>query len=115
MARADRRSLHELSAQGVRRNQIGWFSVLSLSVNRSYPPQTMIITALIVFGVMLSAVAVVVLFLNVQRAPDGQEDETGFHIVNEPVVESTSRRAIRHVSTRRTKAASPLKIQIPAA
>ncbi len=75
----------------------------------------MIATALIVVGVTLACAAVVVLFLNLARAPEGAEDDSGFHYVQQPVVEST-RHYRAKVSSRPAAKASPnLKAHIPAA
>ncbi len=75
----------------------------------------MITTALIVVGFVLLVAAMVVLVLNLSRAPEGVEDEAGFHYVKEPVVENSRYYAARSLRTKRTKTANPLKAHIPAA
>lgn len=85
-----------------------------MSVNRSYPYPIMITTALIVVG-LLSVVAMVVFVLSVACAPEGNEDETGFHYAEEPVAVSARCPRAKRVARRTAKAAHPLKVHIPAA
>lgn len=75
----------------------------------------MIATALIVVGAMLSFAAVVVFLFNLARAPEGVEDETGFHYAKHAVVERSRHHRAKGASRRVTKAAPSLKAHIPAA
>ncbi len=75
----------------------------------------MIATALIVVGATLACAAVVLFLLHLAHAPEGTEDEAGFHYVQQPVIEN-SRHYRAKVSSRPTAKSSPqLKAHIPAA
>jgi hypothetical protein len=94
-----------------------WGTVLNIvgPIGRQSSITIMIATALIVVGVTLACAAVVVLLLSLARAPEGAEDEAGFHHVQQPVVESTRHYRARVSSRHAAKATSQLKAHIPAA
>ena len=75
----------------------------------------MITTVVIVAGAILSATAVIVFTLSVVHAPEGVENETGFHGAKKPRI-LRNRYSNRKLS-RSTKSAKsrPLKEYIPAA
>jgi hypothetical protein len=75
----------------------------------------MITTALIIAGSILSVLAVVVFVLNLVHAPAGNEDETGFHYVREPVVVRSRYYCAKSEATLPSKKAKPFKVHIPAA
>jgi len=75
----------------------------------------MIITALIIAGAILSVVAVIVFFLNLTRAPEGLEDETGFHELQEPATPRNHYYCARSKPILPARTAKPLKVEIPAA
>lgn len=69
----------------------------------------MITTALIVAGATLMAVAVVVFLLSLANAPEGREDEAGFHIVKEAGANSERYYAANRAAKRSSQTATPLK------
>ncbi|RXK56463.1 hypothetical protein ESB00_11525 [Oleiharenicola lentus] len=75
----------------------------------------MIATAFIIVAITLASAAVIVFLLNLARAPEGVEDEAGFHYVQQPVVESTRHYRAKVSSRPATKATPRLKAHIPAA
>jgi hypothetical protein len=75
----------------------------------------MITTALIVAGAILSVVAVVVFILSLANAPEGIEDEAGFHPVKRPGKEAGRYFNAKGVAKRPAKTANPLKAHSPAA
>ena len=75
----------------------------------------MITTALIVAGAILAVVSVVVFILTLANAPEGMEDETGFHALKQPDREAGRYYSAKSVKQRPAKTANPLKAHSPAA
>jgi hypothetical protein len=75
----------------------------------------MITTALIVAGAILSVVAVVVFILSLANAPEGIEDEAGFHHVKQAGKEAGRYYSAKSLAKRPAKTAHPLKAHSPAA
>lgn len=75
----------------------------------------MITTALIIAGAILTVLAVIVFVLNVARAPEGIEDEAGFHNLKEPVTVSGRYYCAKSAVARSEKSVKPFKEHIPAA
>lgn len=69
----------------------------------------MITTALIVAGAILSVVAVVVFILSLANAPEGIEDETGFHPVKQAGKATGRYYSAKGTAKRAAKPANPLK------
>ena len=75
----------------------------------------MITTALIVAGGLLLVVAVVVFIRCLANAPEGIEDEAGFHHVKQVGKEAGRYYSAKGVAKRPAKTANPLKAHSPAA
>lgn len=75
----------------------------------------MITTALIIAGAILTVIAVLVFVLNVARAPEGLEDEAGFHSLKEPVTGRSRYYCAKTEVPRSDKTVKPFKEHIPAA
>jgi len=75
----------------------------------------MITTALIVIGAIVSVVAVLVFILSLVRAPEGMEDESGFHTLKEPGPARSRYYSATRAATLPVKSAKPFKAHIPAA
>lgn len=69
----------------------------------------MITTALIVAGAILALVAVVVFILSLVNAPEGMQDEAGFHPVKQAGRETGRYYSAKRVAKRPPKTANPLK------
>jgi hypothetical protein len=72
----------------------------------------MITSVLVILGAIIAIGAVVVLLVQLTHAPDGVEDETGFHGPKNPAASAS-----RYYSARSkpSRSAKPFKAQIPAA
>ena len=75
----------------------------------------MIITALIVTGAILAVVAVVVFVYSLANAPEGMEDEAGFHLVKQAGKQPGRYYSAKGMAKRPAKTPNPLKAHSPAA
>lgn len=70
----------------------------------------MITTTLLVAGAILSVVAGVVLLLSLAHAPEGAEDDTGFHSLNAPATVRNRYYCARDdLARREARSAKPFK------
>ncbi len=75
----------------------------------------MITTVLLILGAIFSVVAMVVFILSLATAPEGTEDETGFHYVKAKSVVRSRYFHAGSTTVRPHKLAKPFKTHIPAA
>lgn len=75
----------------------------------------MITSVLVILGAISAIGAVVVLLVQLAHAPDGVEDETGFHYPKHPAASTSRYYSARSKPARSAKTAKPFKAQIPAA